>query len=273
MTATQTATAKPRVNWASELRQLIVLALAVWAVHSFIAKPFFIPSESMLPTLVTGDRLIVSKFPFGYSYMSPSWINFPHVDGRLFGNPPKRGDIAVLKSPVTRDDWIKRVIGLPGDTVQMKDGQLWLNGSAVPKVPLPPFEIAVSPNTDCVAPMLLQFRVVRDDGVTVCRYPRYRETLPTGVGYDVLDLGPTPQDNTEPVLVPEGQVFLMGDNRDNSEDSRFPAAVGGIGLLPVENLVGRAEFTTFSLDGSTSLNPLTWWGALRGDRAFLPLRP
>ena len=89
----------------------------------------------------------------------------------------------------------------------------------------------------------------------------------------MLDLFPTPQDNTPPMIVPEGHIFLMGDNRDNSEDSRFPAEMGGLAMLPIENLVGRAEFTTFSLDGSTSLNPLSWWGALRGDRAFMSLRP
>jgi signal peptidase I len=227
----------------------------------------------MLPTLVTGDRLIVSKFPYGYSTLSPSWIDFPSVQGRLFGKLPERGDIAIIKQPLDRVDYIKRVIGLPGDTVEMRDGVLWLNGAAVPKVPQRPFEIAVSPNTDCTAPALLQFRVTREDGVTVCRYPRYRETLPSGVSYDVLDLGTTAQDNFAAVIVPEGRLFLMGDNRDNSEDSRFPAVVGGLGMLPNENLTGRAEFTTFSLDGSTSLNPVTWFTALRRDRSFMSLRP
>ncbi len=264
---------KKKVDWASEVRQLLVLALAVLAVHSLIAKPFFIPSESMLPTLLTGDRLIVSKFPYGYSYLSPSLPILPEMKGRVLGSYPVRGDIAIIKSPREHDDWIKRVIGLPGDTVQMKDGVLWLNGVAVPKVPESPADIVESENTTCSAPQVVQYRVTRADGVTICRYPRFRETLPGGRSYDVLDLGETAQDNTPPVIVPEGHLFLMGDNRDNSEDSRFSSLVGGLDLLPIENLVGRAEFLTFSLDGSTTLNPLTWLGAFRPGRAFVSLHP
>jgi signal peptidase I len=264
---------KKKVDWASEIRQLLVLALAVLAVHSLVAKPFFIPSESMLPTLLTGDRLIVSKFPYGYSYLSPSLPILPEMKGRLFGSYPARGDIAVIKSPRDHDDWIKRVIGLPGDTVQMKNGVLWLNGVAVPKVPEPPADIVESENTTCSAPQVVQYRVTRADGLTICRYPRFRETLPGGRSYDVLDLGETPQDNTPAVIVPEGHLFLMGDNRDNSEDSRFSSLVGGLDLLPIENVVGRAEFLTFSLDGSMTLNPLTWLGSFRAGRAFVSLHP
>ena len=270
---TLTKAAKKPVDWGSELRQLAVLVLAVLGVHSFVAKPFFIPSESMLPTLLTGDRLIVSKFPYGYSYLSPSLRILPKMDGRLFGSLPERGDIAVIKAPRSHDDLIKRVIGLPGDTVEMRDGQLFLNGTAVPKVAEAPLDILVSANTDCIAPQTLQFRITRPDGVIVCRYPRFRETLPGGRNYDTLDLGETTQDNFGPAIVPEGHIFLMGDNRDNSEDSRFPAIIGGVGMLPVENIVGRAEFLTFSLDGSTTLNPLTWFGAFRSGRAFHTLHP
>ena len=271
----ETATmAKPKkkVDWADELRQLLLLALAVLAVHSLVAKPFYIPSESMLPTLLTGDRLIVSKFPYGYSYLSPSLPILPEMHGRILGRYPDRGDIAVIKAPRDHEDYIKRVIGLPGDTVQMKNGQLWLNGVAVPKVAESPADIPVSANTDCL--QFPQYRVTLPDGHAICRYPRFRETLPNGRSYDVLDLGETAQDNTAPEIVPEGHLFLMGDNRDNSEDSRFPAFVGGLGMLPIENLVGRAEFLTFSLDGSTVLwNPLTWFSALRPHRAFVSLRP
>ncbi len=269
-----TMTAKPAkqpTNWASEVWQLFLLLLAVLGVHSLLAKPFYIPSGSMLPTLFIGDRLIVSKFPYGYSYLSPSFNVLPEMSGRVFGSLPDHGDIVVLKSPRTKDDWIKRVIGLPGDTVQMKDGVLWLNGKPVSKVAEAPIEIPVSANSDCTSPIDQQYRVTNAQGTLVCRYPRFRETLPNGRSYDVLDLADTPQDNTEPVLIPEGHVFVMGDNRDNSEDSRFDPLVGGIGLLPVENLVGRAEFTTFSLDGSTSFNPLSWFGAFRGNRAFIKL--
>jgi len=261
------------VDWGSEIRQIIVLVLAVLAVHSFVAKPFFIPSESMLPTLLTGDRLIVSKFPYGYSYLSPSLRILPKLDGRLLGSLPERGDIAVIKAPRSHDDLIKRVIGLPGDTVELRAGQLYLNGAAVPKVAETPTEIRASPNTNCVADTTVRYQQTRADGVVVCRYPRFRETLPGGRSYDTLDLGETGQDNFGPEIVPEGHIFLLGDNRDNSEDSRFPAIVGGVGMLPVENIVGRAEFLTFSLDGSTTLNPLTWLGAFRQGRAFTSLHP
>ena len=262
------AAAKKPVNWAHEIWQIFLLILAVLAVHSFVAKPFFIPSGSMLPSLLIGDRLIVSKFPYGYSYLSPS-INFlPEIPGRLFGSLPERGDVAVIKSPRDKVDYIKRVIALPGDTVQMKDGQLWLNGAPVPRVRVADIEIPVSPNSDCNTPIDAQFRTTNAAGAPVCRLPTYRETLPGGRSYLTLDLAQTPQDNTDPLIVPEGHIFLMGDNRDNSEDSRFDPLIGGLGMLPIENLVGRAEFLTFSLDGSTEINPATWVSALRKDRFF-----
>jgi signal peptidase I len=269
---TEATVAKKPTNWASEIWQLFLLVLAVLAIHSLVAKPFYIPSGSMLPSLLVGDRLIVSKFPYGYSYLSPSLNVLPEMKGRLFGSLPERGDIAVIKSPRDKADYIKRVIGLPGDTVQMKDGQLGLNGSAVSKVAVAPIEILVSPNSSCDTPIDAQFRTTNAAGAEVCRYPTYRETLPSGRSYLTLDLGQLPQDNTEPMIVPEGHIFLMGDNRDNSEDSRFDPVIGGLGMLPIENVVGRAEFTTFSLDGSTDWNPVTWFTALRPDRWFINLR-
>ena len=272
MNASTAAPAKKKTNWAHEAWQLFLLALAVLAVHSFIAKPFFIPSGSMMPTQLIGDQLIVSKFPYGYSYLSPSIRILPEMQGRLFGSLPRRGDIAVVKSPREKADWIKRVIGLPGDTVQMRGGTLWLNGKPVPKVPESPAELIVSPNTDCTGGIDAKYRVNRPDGTVVCRLPRFRETI-DGRSYDVLDLGQTPQDDTPALVVPEGHLFLMGDNRDNSEDSRFSTEVGGLGMLPIENLVGRAEFNTYSIDGSWTLDPRTWFGAFRGERAFTSLHP
>ena len=265
--------AKKKTNWAHEAWQLFLLALAVLAVHSLLAKPFFIPSGSMLPTLLIGDQLIVSKFPYGYSYLSPSLPILPEMAGRILGRLPERGDIAVIKSPREHADYIKRVIGLPGDTVQMKGGVLWLNGVAVPKVAKGTVDLVESPNTDCNSSASPETRIVRADGTGVCRVNVFRETLPGGRGYDVIDLGDRPQDNTAPEVVPEGHIFLMGDNRDNSEDSRFPAEVGGLGMLPLENLVGRAEFLTYSVDGSWTLDPRTWFAALRGGRAFTSLHP
>ena len=262
-----TVTKKP-TNWANEIWQLFLLVLAVLAVHSFIAKPFFIPSGSMLPSLLIGDRLIVSKFPYGFSYLSPSLNILPEIPGRLLGRLPERGDVAVIKSPRDKVDYIKRVIGLPGDTVQMKDGALWLNGAPVTRVRVADTEIPVTPNSDCITPIDGQFRSTNAAGAPVCRLPTYRETMPGGRSYLTLDLADTPQDNTDALIVPEGHIFLMGDNRDNSEDSRFDPLIGGLGMLPIENLVGRAEFLTFSLDGSTEINPMTWAGALRPDRFF-----
>lgn len=262
--------AKKPTNWAHELWQLFLLVLAVLAVHSFVAKPFFIPSGSMLPTLYIGDRLIVSKFPYGYSYLSPSIEVLPEISGRLFGSMPARGDIAIVKAPRDHVDWIKRVIGLPGDTVQMRDGVLWLNGSPVARERVADTEIPVSPNSDCLTIIDAQYRTVNEAGVPVCRYPTFRETLPNGRSYLTFDLGEMMQDNTAPAIVPEGHIFLMGDNRDNSQDSRFDVSRDGLGMLPIENLVGRGEFITFSLDGSTNWNPVTWFTALR-NRYFIML--
>ena len=271
MTEANMAAAKKPTNWAHEIWQLFLLVLAVLGVHSFVAKPFYIPSGSMLPSLFIGDRLIVSKYPYGYSYLSPSLNILPEIPGRLFGSLPRRGDIAVIKSPRDKSDYIKRVIGLPGDTVQMRDGQLWLNGVAVSKIAVAPIEIPVSPNSDCVSEIDAQYRTINAAGVAVCRFPTFRETLPDGRSYLTMDLAETPQDNTEPLIVPEGHVFLMGDNRDNSEDSRFDPLLGGLGMLPIENIVGRSEFITFSLDGSTDWNPVTWFTAIRPDRRFISL--
>ncbi len=261
---------KQPFSWAREIKQWVVLILIVLGVHSFIAKPFYIPSESMMSTLLVGDRLIVSKYPYGFSYLSPSVPIFPRVEGRLFGSMPERGDIIVVKSPSDGADWIKRVIGLPGDTVELRDGVVWLNGSPLEHTRLPDTELLVTPNTDC--PYMPQFRATRSDGKQVCRFPTYRESLPNGRHYTTLDMALTDRDNFGPVTVPENELFLMGDNRDNSMDSRVPPEIGGLGLVPWENIVGRAEFTTFSLDGSQTLNPLSWWGAMRGDRAFDSLR-
>jgi signal peptidase I len=262
--------AKPakKFDWGHEIRQWAILILAVLGIHSFIAKPFYIPSESMVPTLLVGDRLIVSKFPFGFSYLSPSIPILPPIEGRLFGRWPERGDIIVIKSPSDGKDWIKRVVGLPGDTVQMIDGELWLNGERVERQRIADVELDVSPNTDCMS----QFRGYGARGQPVCRLPSWRETLPGGRSYTTVDMGESFLDNTPPITVPEGGLFLLGDNRDNSSDSRVPPERSGLGIVPFENIVGRAEFTTFSLDGSTTLNPATWAGSMRGERAFRSLR-
>ena len=265
---------KKKINWLHEIWQLALLGLAVLGFHSAIAKPFYIPSESMLPNLMVGDRLVVTKYPYGYSYLSPSLISLPEMNGRLFGRLPERGDIVVIKSPIEHTDYIKRLIGLPGDTIQVRGGMLYLNGRAVPRVALPPVDIVESPNTICKDS---RFEAVAADGTPVCRYPRYRETLPNGVSYDTIDteMG-SYTDNTQLYRIPPGHVFLMGDNRDNSADSRVlpEPPFNGLGVLPIENLSGRAEFVTFSLDGSFNLlDPRSWFTAFRGERVFDSLRP
>src|ERR1043166_221607 len=170
---------------------LIKLVLIVALFRSFVVSPFNIPSESMLPRLQDGDYLLAAKWPYGYSrYSLP--FSLPLLPGRIFPHQPKRGDVVIFKAPPGNDvDYIKRVIGLPGDQVQMVGGQVYLNGRPVPKQRVADFELPVSPNTHCLA---AQFTASRADGTVVCRSPRFRETLPGGRGYDVLDLGPTPQD-------------------------------------------------------------------------------
>jgi signal peptidase I len=245
--------------------------LIVVIFRSFVFAPFNIPSESMLPRLENGDYLLAAKWPYGFSSFSLPF-SLPLIPGRVFARQPERGDVVIFKAPPTNDeDYIKRVIGLPGDQIQMVDGQLHINGKPVPKVRVADFEIAVSANTHCYASLYTRdqgFERTRADGTRICSYPRFRETLPNGKSYFVLDLERTAQDNTPVFVVPEGSLFLMGDNRDNSLDSRFPAFPRqGIGIVPQANLVGKAAIVMFSTDGSASwLKPWTWFTAARWNR-------
>ncbi|MFL6734678.1 MAG: signal peptidase I [Sphingomicrobium sp.] len=242
------------------LRFILTLALLAWFVRSFVVAPFSIPSGSMLPTLYIGDYLMVSKWPYGYSRYSFPW-QIPSFEGRILNHLPKRGDVVVFHHPVDDADLIKRVIGLPGDTVQVRAGQLVLNGKAVPREDLPPFALPMSANSPCkVVPNAVP--MVR---AGTCLYPAYEETLPGGPSYTVLDQVDAPAADYFPATtVPDGYVFVMGDNRDDSADSRFQPVEHGVGFLPVENIIGRAMFTFWSTDGSASyLKPWTWFSALR----------
>ncbi|MHA6720173.1 signal peptidase I [Sphingomonas sp. RS6] len=276
--------AEPRrtgTDWWAELRGILWLVLAVLAFHSFIAKPFYIPSESMLPTLRVGDQLIVSKFPYGYSFITPTFHLLPPIGGRLFGRMPDRGDIVIVTPPGRSSDYIKRVIGLPGDTIAVHDGVVWLNGKPVPRKALGERLVPIDANTRCDPDpdrggsiFYTGRRVEGRDGKPYCSLTLYRETLPGGASYEVADLGTSAGDEFGPIKVPAGHVFLMGDNRDNSADSRFPLDENGLGgPVPWENIGGRAEFITFSRDGTTSWNPLTWITSLRPDRAAISLHP
>ncbi len=244
---------------------LVKLVVIVVAIRSLFFATFSIPSESMLPRLMVGDYLVVQKWSYGYSRHSFPFSP-PLFSGRVLGGVPARGDVVVFKAPPDdRTDYIKRVIGLPGDTVQMRGGQIVLNGKPVVKQRIDDFVAPVTANSPCFTP---DFAEAASDGTTRCRYPRYRETLPEGRRYDVLDVGSSDADDTRLFTVPAGHLFLMGDNRDKSADSRFAAVEGGgIGVVPLENLVGRAWVSVFSTDGSANLLlPWTWFSAARWDR-------
>ena len=266
--------AKQETSWLAELRNLGVLLFAVLCIHSFIAKPFYIPSASMMPGLLEGDRLVVSKYPYGWSFASVSFHLAPEFSGRLFGRLPARGDIAIVEPNGVRQDYIKRVIGLPGDTIEVRGGRLILNGVPVKSEVMPTRRLPYDANNRCDT-VFSGVRVLESGG-TVCEVPIVRETLPDGTFYDTIDAFERPEaDEFGPITVPAGHVFLMGDNRDNSSDGRFPISQLGLGgPVPLENLGGRAEFITFSLDGSSSwYNPLSWFSAMRSGRAGTSLRP
>ncbi|MEP2736786.1 MAG: signal peptidase I [Erythrobacter sp.] len=252
-------------SWLSFLWFLLKLALAVLIFRSFIFSPFSIPSESMLPRLWNGDYLIASKWSYGLSKHSlPGSV--PLIPGRIFASEPDRGDVAIFKHPIDGSDYIKRVIALPGDSVELRSGQLVLNGVLVPKERIADFVIPVSPNTVCSRGSI---REENESGDITCRYAQFRETLPSGVSYNVLDFGNQFEaDNFGPRIVPQGRVFMMGDNRDNSQDSRFPAvAGGGIGFVPQDLLFAKAQVVMWSTDGSAEwAMPWTWFSAARWDR-------
>jgi signal peptidase I len=257
--------AKPVTSAASETREtlrfLALLALVVLVVRSFVVAPYSIPSESMLPRLYVGDYLMVSKFNYGFSRWSLPW-GWPLVP-TVHWRDPARGDVVVFRSPEPDShDVIKRVIGLPGDTIQVRGGVVVLNGRAIPKQRVADFTIPVSPNYRCHAAYQ-----DTDAGKPICRYQRFRETLPEGKSYFVLDRGHFPdRDDTDSYTVPAGSVFLMGDNRDDSADSRF-APPDGMGYIPMDRIEGKAVVTFFSTEGSANyLLPWTWFSAARPRR-------
>ena len=230
------------------VRVIIHALILALVVRVFLFQPFNIPSGSMMPTLLIGDYLFVSKYAYGYSrYLLP--FRLRPVLGAVWAKEPDRGDVIVFKLP--RDDqtdYIKRVIGLPGDEIQMVHGVLHINGKAVPRHRIDDY-------------------VVTEPSGPGAHMPRYQETLPNGVSYPVLDLVQDGfGDNTEVYKVPEGHFFMMGDNRDNSTDSRFLSEVG---FVPFENLVGKAQVIFFSLDENSSfLEFWDWPTSVRWPRIF-----
>ncbi len=268
--------ADERESWGKLIRDIVVILLLVLGIHSCVAKPFYIPSDSMMPTLWNGDRLIVSKYPYGWSYASVSFHLAPKIEGRIFGELPKRGDIVVLEHPVTRVDYIKRVIGLPGDTIKLRGGVLSINGEEVKREVQPMLSIPVDPNLPSPASSLHRF-VIRDaNGTMMLELPIVRETLPGGATFDTIDMGPGyATDNFGPITVPADHLFLMGDNRDGSADSRVSLEAKGLGgPVPFDVIAGRAEIISFSTDGTARwYNPISWIQALRSGRAGTDLTP
>ncbi len=247
-----------------ETAKIFVQALALaLIVRVFFYQPFNIPSGSMKNTLLIGDYLFVSKLSYGYSRYSIPFgdriFKSSMFDGRLFGSEPKRGDVIVFKFPPDRKtDYIKRLIGMPGDRVQMRDGIVYLNGKAIPKKLVGTFK-----NPEC------------DRGYRGCvnvSFKVYQETLPNGVKYKVLDERKSRYDTTKEFVVPTGHYFMMGDNRDNSSDSRV-----SVGFVPFEYLIGRADIIFFSaateIPGNFVLTrPWNWPGAIRWSRFMKIIR-
>jgi signal peptidase I len=212
--------------------------------------------------LLIGDFVFVNKMAYGYSRYSCPFAMCP-IEGRIMGSEPERGDVVVFRHPVNGSDMIKRLIGLPGDTIQMKDGVLWINGQEVPQQPDGIFEEIYEPQGPMANLPRCENAPVGQGGV--CTRSRFIETLPNGRSHSVLNIDSNGYgDNTDVFTVPPGQYFFMGDNRDNSTDSRYSQTVGGVGFLPAEFLIGRADRIVFSSAGSRMWFFWTW----RADRFF-----
>ena len=228
-------------NWLRSAVDIAVIILLVMAAKTALAEPYYVPSGSMEPTLQIGDELLATKYPYGYSAASlPNFITLPNTE-RILGALPRRGDVVVFRWPGDRSEiWVKRVVGLPGDRIAMKNGRLWINGAPVG---------------------------ITDDGMGWAEdengsrqlASRFIEKLPGGRQHTIFKervFGML--DNMPDVMVPPRRLFVMGDNRDDSADSRVPVDAGGVGLLPVSDLVGRVDVLVGSWDLAAAKNDHIW---------------
>ncbi|MEM8740107.1 MAG: signal peptidase I [Pseudomonadota bacterium] len=248
-----------------ELIKTVVYALLIAAVfRTLLFQPFWIPSGSMKPNLLIGDFLFVNKFAYGYSQHSCPFSICP-FSGRILASEPERGDIIVFKHPRTNEEYIKRLIGLPGDRISMRDGVLSINGTPVSLRPEPNF---VEPKINQALQTSSNWPACINEPVGVggdCEKLQFSELLPGGVDHTILEVRRDTGDQYREERVPEGQYFFMGDNRDNSRDSRTPRNRGGVGFVPFENLIGRADRIIFSSGGDSLLSFWDW----RAERFFM----
>jgi signal peptidase I len=240
------------VRWAKNVAQLAFVALLVLVAKGALAEPFYVPSGSMEPTLMIGDALVATKFPYGYGMASLPLPVSVQTTPRIFGALPEHGDVVVFRWPGDPSQtWVKRVIGLPGDRIEVNNGRVFINGVAA----------ALRPDGMGEA---------EDDGGTYLKAARYIETLPGGRSHEIFKMrAEGALDNIPEIVVPKGRLFVMGDNRDNSADSRVPVNEGGVGLLPVDNLVGRVDAIAASWDMGVKSRPVwDWLSGVRLARFF-----
>ena len=244
-----------------ELIKTVVYALLIAGLfRTLFFQPFWIPTGSMKDTLLIGDFLFVNKMAYGYSRYSCPFAMCP-ITGRILGQDPERGDVIVFRHPSTGEDYVKRLVGLPGDQLQVNDGILSINGEVAPQVPDGVFVERFEAQGSAGTRPICKSGAVGLDGL--CEKDRFIETLPNGVSHHVLNTGNGDLDNTPIYTVPDGQYFFMGDNRDNSSDSRVAQPLG-VGFVPEQYLLGRADRIMFSAQGKSLLYFWTW----RSDRFF-----